>query len=273
MTTKPTTLDPLAAGFLEAHPEQAARILADADPADRVALAAAAPAEVMAAVLRHLAPGDAGRIVDALPVAQARPLLAAMPAGDASRVLRGVTPAHRSQVLASLPVARAARIRLALRYPPGSVGSAMDTDAVTAGERMLVRDVVRLARRGAGALHHRIFVLSDAQRLLGAVDTRACLLHPPSTALQTLIELGSDALPARASLEAAAEHEGWERLDVLPVTDRRDTFLGVLHRAALDRLRTSAGEEKAAGDPGRAALDLAELYWESMGALLFGRRG
>ena len=256
--------------FVEAYPDDAARVLEDAVPEVAGEVLGALPARVAAAVLRemnphaaagglgHLAPDAAAGIARHLPVALA-----------AALVLRLDTEV-RAALMKALPANVSVPLRMVLRFPAGSVGSIIDPRVVTVRPETRVGEATEMARRAPALLRKYLYVLDEHQRLTGKVDARQCLLRDPELPIGRLDREEPMALRARTSLREASRHAGWERFSVLPATDHRGVFLGVVRRASLRRALTDGTTPEPEAELAGLALDLADLYWQTAAGFITG---
>lgn len=262
MNTESSRHSSLTLGFVRDHPRDAGRALSTLDDAELAGFVGSLPAGLGGALLEHLAPLKSSRCLQALPRERAAKALAAAPSAAAAAMLRRLLPGERKAILAAMAAAAAARIHLLLGYPPETVGSLIESDVLTFGERIAVGEAVSGARRGRRHLLTLVYILDDDHRLRGVVDVRDLLVADHGSSLQGLVRRGASALPARATLSAVAGHPGWADYDALPVADRRGVFLGVLHRAALERATHKLDSEESAGAGlSRTFFDLTELVW------------
>ena len=256
--------------FVEAYPADAAGVLEDAAPEVAGQVLGALPAPVAAAVLRemnphaaadglaHLAPDAAAGIVKHLPVALASAL-----------VLR-LDAEVRAALMKALPANVSVPLRMVLRYPAGSVGSIIDPRVVTVRPETRVGEATEIARRAPALLRKYLYVLDERQRLTGMVDARQCLLRDPALPIDRLDREEPVALRARTSLREASRHPGWERFSVLPATDHRGVFLGVVRRASLRRALADGTAPEPEAELAGLALDLADLYWQTAAGFITG---
>ena len=263
-------LDRIATEFVEAYPDDAARVLEDAAPEVAGAVLGALPASVATAVLREmnphsaaqglasLAPDAASRIVRHLPVALAAALVLRLDAGE------------RGALLKALPAKVSVPLRMVLRFPAGSVGSIIDPRVVTVRPETRVGEATEIARRAPALLRRHLYVLDERQRLAGMVDARQCLVRDPELPIGRLDQDEPVALRARTSLREASRHPGWERFSVLPATDHRGVFLGVVRRVSLRRALADGVAPAPEAELTGLALDLADLYWQAAAGLITG---
>ena len=263
----------VAAEFVEAYPADAARILEAATTEVVGEALGSLPAPVAAAVLRamaphaassglahvaHAAPGPAAEIVRRLPIEIASALLLRLDAGV------------RGRLMAALPARASVPLRMVLRFPPGSVGSLIDPRVVTVRAETRVAEAAETARRTPSLLRKYLYVLDDTQRLIGIVDARQCLIRDPALPIGRLERETMVALRARSSLREAGRNPGWERFGVLPATDHRGVFLGVVRRTTLRRALAAGASPEPEVELADLALDLADLYWQTAASFIAG---
>lgn len=240
----------------DATPEVIARVLDALPPPVGATLLRAMAPHAAATGLSRLAPDAAAALTEHLPVELAAALL-----------LR-LDDTARNAVLNGLPARAWVPLRLALRFPAGTVGSLVDARVATAHPDTRIGEAGEFARAAPELLRKYLYVLDDAQRLTGVVDVRQCLLQDASRRITSLLRKDPVALRARMSLHEASLLPAWERFTVLPVVDHRGVFLGVVRRmtlfGALEEQVAPAGDE----DLAQLALDLAEMYWRTASSLL-----
>lgn len=263
-------LGPVATLFIEIYPADAARVLERADSGVVANTLSGLPAPAGAAVLQSMLPDAAAQTLAQLPAEAAAGLVSHLPVELAAPLLLRLGKAERAALTKALPGRASARLSMVLRFPPKSVGSLIDTDVVTVRPETSIGEAIELARRIPEALRQFLYVLDEDQRLAGVVDVRDCLLRDAARPMREIQRTGPIALRARSGLRQASLIEGWERLNVLPVTDRKGVFLGVVRRAALLRAIAEGGGPAPKDDLGELAFDLAELYWRTASFFLVG---
>ena len=271
-------LGSLATRFVEDFPADAARVLEWADPEIVAETLRELPAPAGAALLRSMLPDAAARALAPLPADAAAGPVSQLPVELAAPLLLRLGRVERAALMKTLPARASARLSVALRFPPGSVGSLIDANVITVRPETSIGEAVELARRSPALLRKYLYVLDDDQRLVGVVDVRDCLLRDAALPMREVQLAGPIALRARGGQRQASLMEAWERFDALPATDRRGMFLGVVRRASLLRAIAESGGGTPKGDLSDLALDLAELYWRTAsfflaGPVKDGRRG
>ena len=263
-------LSRITSDFIEAYPADAARVLEDAAHEVAGDVLRALPAPAAAAVLRDMSPHAAAGALAGLAPDAAAGIVRHLRVELASALLLRLDAEERAALVGALPLRVSAPLRMVLRFPPGSVGTLIDPRVVTVRAETRVGEATETARRAPSLLRKYLYVLDDAQRLAGMVDARQCLLRDPELPIGRLDQEEPVALRARTSLREAGRSPGWERFSVLPATDHRGVFLGVVRRSSLRRAITGHGEPEPEGELADLVLDLADLYWRGTAGLLLG---
>ena len=263
-------LGPLATQFIERYPDDAARVLEEADPEVIAEVLGAVPAPAGAALLRTMSPHAAAASLSCLDPGAAAEVVAHLPLELAAALALRLDDALRGALLNALPGRVSVPLRLMLRFPPGSVGSLIDPRVVTVRSKTRIGETAEIARRAPEMLRKYLYVLDDAQRLTGVVDARLCLLEDPERAIGTLERREPVSLRARASIREARINPAWEQFPVLPVVDHRGVFLGIVRRMSLFQAIAAERDEAPKESLTDLALALAELYWEASTGLIGG---
>lgn len=257
--------------FVEAYPDDAARVLEEATPEVTGEVLGALPASAAAAVLREMNPHAAAGGLPQLAPEAAAGIVRHLPVALAAALFLRLDEEERGALMKALPAKVSVPLRMVLRFPAGSVGSIIEPRVVTVRPDTRVGEATEVARRAPALLRRHLYVLDEQQRLTGMVDSRQCLVRDPELRIGRLDQEEPAALRARTSLREASRHPGWERFSVLPVIDHRGVFLGVVRRASLRRAladATTAREPEA--ELAGLALDLADLYWQTAAGLIAG---
>lgn len=258
----------LSYAFVESHPVDAARVLERIAPQNVAALLADMPARLAAPVLRAMLPLHAARCLETMDDHPVPGLLRAMGPQAGVAVLHYMTESRRSDLLAQLPTAQSVAFRLLLGYPEDTVGAWMDPRVPALPSDTTVEAALRRLRETDEEGSNGIFVLGNAQRLLGHVPLPDLLRAAPELPLYKVMRKAGYTLPARATLRAVEEHAGWDDFQSLPVVERDERFVGALDRGVLARafLRNRPGP--SAGGYADMAANVAGGYWMGVSSLI-----
>lgn len=258
----------LTLAFVASHPPDAARVLEALPGADAAALFASLPARAAAPALAAMLPPAAARIVAALDDASALSLLTAAGAQAAVAVLRHVAEPRRGRLIEGLPTATAVASRLLLGYPEDAAGAWADPETIALPPGTTAGDALARVRSDPDVEAGEVYVVGEDQRLLGVVDLQALLRVPEATALASLMHPAAGVLPAVMPLGGAAAHPGWKLAAALPVVERGERLIGVLHSAKLAEAMARSGKGYGGPDGGTLAGLAARSYWDTVSGLV-----
>lgn len=232
-TTKADAGSPLTLAFLSAQPSAAAAVLEDMPAEDAGALFAHVPARIGGVVMGHMAPVAVARCMDYLEPSHAAGLIRELPFLDAVSVMRHLAEEKRDALSQDLPAGLARDFRIALTYPPGTVGAVMDQTAVAVTPDRTVDDMLNLVRRRRRKHLDYLFVIDDKRRFLGMVRAGDLVRADGRTKMESLMDKVPQTISSRATLASVFGHRLWDTYLVLPVAGRRGSFVGALTRQAM----------------------------------------
>jgi magnesium transporter len=153
------------------------------------------------------------------------------------------------EVVQSLPAEERERLRAALSYPEGSVGSLMDFEHVAVREDVTLEAVTRFLRRMDELPGHtdQLFVVDRAQRLKGALPLARLIVSDLDLEVARVMVADSVRLSPEDSAEDAANV--FERYDLVsaPVVDEAGGLIGRLTvDAVVDYIREKSAESRLA---------------------------
>jgi len=125
-------------------------------------------------------------------------------------------------------------------------------------------------RRLASDAAYNVYVTDRDHRLVGVITIRELLLARPKQTLESIMKRQPIRLAADSILADIAGHPAWQQLDMLPVVDKAQVFLGVIRHRTIRQL--AQPQEKGAGpvDAIHVALIIADMYWTSLSILATG---
>lgn len=256
----------LSLAFAEAHPADAAQVLAALPVADSAAFLGALPAKVAAAVARRLPPDFAAHVLERLEPEPAARLLEALGPQAAAAALTRAAPGTQAAMLNAVPVATAVALRLLVGYPENTAGARMDPWTPTVPVHLSAGEAIEELRRFDGELGSAVFVVTGERRLLGWAGLGELLRAPPREGIERLMKRPAPAVSVLTPLASLAQHPRWSEHHLLAVVERDDRLVGALkHSAVTDAVG-------AAGAGGQGAVDAVTLvaasYWHSAAALM-----
>ena len=257
----------LTLAFVSSHPAEAAGVLERLSGADAAALFVRLPARAAAPALAAMLPPAAARIVSAMEDPPALGLLSTMGVQGAVAILRHVGEPRRTRLIAGLSTATAIASRMLLGYPEDAAGAWADPETITLPPGTSAGEALARVRGDTDADAGAVYVVGDDQRLLGIVDLQDLLRAPESTLLNALMHAPAGTLAAFMPLSGAVAHPAWKQSSALPVVERGNRLIGVLHAARLAQAR-SRGVPRGSSANGTLAGMAARGYWDAVSGLL-----
>ncbi len=219
----------LSIAFLESHPDGAARVLDGIRAEDAAAFVEEVPEASVASVLALMQPARAAAVLERASPGKAASLLSETPAHARTQLLRALSEATRNSALAALPKKQAAAMRRYLAYGQGTVGAWMDSPNTTFSADTRVDDCLRRVRELGRRLGSFVFVIDADRRLRGTVHVDRLLAAGDDVLLGDLMAREVAPLSPQASLSSVITLRAWDAALSLPVTDRSQRLVGVLH--------------------------------------------
>ena len=250
----------LLARFVLAHPTEAARLLESKPLSDVASILGNVPAEASVAALSNLNPLSAAGSLELIDATRAAQILSAIPLDAAAAILRTMRPGPRSAVLDALQPELSKAVARLLRYSEGTAGALMDPEVLSVHENASAGEALERLRRSPQHALYYVYVLDDAQRLVGVVNLRELMEAPPEQPLGLHAVRSVQSLPARARSESIVAHQAWQRFHALPVVDVDGRFLGVIRYEAVRELEGRFLDKGIEDHAAATASALGELY-------------
>jgi len=260
----------LTQAFLSKHPDIAARVL-EGQAADEVAvLFSELPVRLILPVVRRINPAMAARVLLSMDFDDQVAIFSQLGPRNSANVLRNWPAEKRTQVFKSLPTLLSGRIRVLLDYAPDVVGSIMNTEFITANVHHPVGDIEAVIRKLKIDHQYDVYVVDDELCLRGAVSVLKLLREDSKKPVHQIMDRNIASITATTNITSAINHIGWESRTALPVVDRDQHVVGILHQAmCLARPEIRDSLDTGLGYLAADVLDLYWMGWKSIfGALL-----
>jgi magnesium transporter len=183
---------------------------------------------VLLPVWANLSPGVADDLLLQLPDETVAALLTALAAGQCASLLSRFGLQRRERFLGLLDKTIAAELRELLEYPADTAGALMETNIVAFNANMTAAEALTQLRNQKRAELRYLFLLNDDLYLQGQVPIQRLAL---AEGTQTLESLSTPLIAVANALDPKSEIvEILEKfkIDVLPVIDGNDHFVGVI---------------------------------------------
>jgi len=223
----------LAITLAEDDPVTAAAILAELPPATIIALLTETSQQQASALLAALPSPVASTCLSLVTAERAASWLQAIGYPLRTVLARGMSAPFRSQVLTALPKSSAMQIKRDIAYVPDSVGAWMEEATAVLSEDETVGDSLARLRRQKHDLEQSLVVTGKGRKYLGLVTLSTLLKAPDKKAVSSIADRSIAPLDPDTPLTEASVREEWKTHFLLPVTGKRNSFLGVLRSARL----------------------------------------
>lgn len=224
----PPVEDALNRAFLLNHPREAARKIETLLPKEAANLLNSQPLYMLLPVWSNLPPSVADNVLLNLSNETVSGLLTALDAGPCAALLSRFSAQKREELFALIEPGIASELKEILTYPPNCAGTLMDTNIIAFNENISVKDaVIQLRNQNVKDLNH-LFLLNDEMYLCGEVPVQRLVLAADDEVLATI------SVPLKAYVSVLdPRSEAMElveklKLDVIPVIDGNDHFVGVI---------------------------------------------
>lgn len=257
----------LALGFMARDPVRSARILEGHPPEHSAELLAELKPKQAAAILSWMTPGHAARHLGALSPDDSTTILKQLDTVDAAAILRSLDSRRRAAILRRLPSRQSVALNWALGHTDTSVGAWTDTEALALASDITAQEALKQVQGTSARPGDCLFVVNRQKRLQGMVSVTTLLRAPAESSIKTYVEQVPMQLQAQSSLGSASQLQAWQLQNVLPVVDRQQRFVGVLHRSELDRGLAQGNVEASGATLTDTLLEASEAYWSGLSAL------
>jgi magnesium transporter len=259
----------LSYAFLEAHPNDAARVLERLSTESASALLEVAPIRIVAPVLRQMLPLAGARCLLLLEDSKAVGLLRAVGAQAGVALLRQFDSTHRTRLLSQLPTTLSITIELLLGYPEGTVGAWMEPNTLALPSNMRVSEALERVKQMEQTSNANPYVINQHLALIGFIELSDLIRADSSLSLQFLAKPCAFRLPAQALLRNLPEHQGWTENSLLPVVDHKERLVGSMSYATLLKGLAIDAQQVNTVKNSESMLGAAtSTYWQGISTLI-----
>lgn len=212
------------------HPADVADIIDRLDAGEQCRVFELFTVKQAADVLHELGTETTRQLLDCLSVAEIGDVLNEMPMDEVARVLTRGVPERQEELLAAMEPPDAAEVRDLLQYPPESAGRLMTEMFVRVRPEMTVVetiDYLRLIDPEVETLA-AVYVLDEAQRLIGVVSLRELMVADPESRLEAIMTPQLVTAPPEMDQEEVAHLASRYDFLAMPVTDPAGRMLGII---------------------------------------------
>ncbi|MCW9013156.1 MAG: hypothetical protein OQL06_05175 [Gammaproteobacteria bacterium] len=261
--------NPLSRDYLLHYPSEAARVLEQVSVDHVAALLGELPVQQIVPVMAAMLPKKAAACIAAMPASSAARLVIEMPIAAAARSFRLLAPAYQDELLKYLSEKKRRQLQRYLIYPSSSAGALVDSDVDVLPVNMTVNEAIRQLKQFDHPVRYGIYIVNEKYQLVGIVDSGKMLISDLHARLKDIMIPKVQSISAHVNYETLLQHPGWQSHRRLPVLERDNTLIGILHQHQLQEVMGDTGSAITV-DPVDDFLSLASLYWLSLAQFLDG---
>ncbi len=244
---------------LVVHPADVVESLRAVEPDEWPRLLRLIPdTEIRAEVITELDEGERDLLFEHLDARELGPLLREMESDDAADIVGELEPDDARDALVYLEDDDRADVERLLTYPEDSAGGIMQVERAQVHEGALVQDAIEKVRdlHEEGVDVHVIWVVGDADNLLGYVDLAKLVIHGPTDPIASIVEpVVAEVTPLVDQEEVAAIFVKYDVVS-LPVVDDNGAMLGRIMFDDIVDVLTEEADEDALRQAGTDAEEL-----------------
>jgi len=262
----PDRPDPLLLAFAKTRPEELAGVLATADTRELAEFIGGLPENVAALLVTRLPSWQLTGLLGALEPDQISRMLTVAATDDAVAIVSHLQESRYPAILEACPDESRLALRQLFNYPTHSLASLATTRFIRVAAKTTCGEFSRQLSSTSDTRPRPILVVDDRGKYLGILSLQAVFSMKKRSKAVAEVTIHLEPLSGLTSAESALGSRLWNRYTELPVVDNRHRVLGVVSRAALQRI---AGDDALAEfSTERLFSELAYGYFSTCGRLL-----
>ncbi len=212
------------------HPSELADIIGELSAQDAARVVGSLDDETAADAFEHLEPDVQRSIIDDLGTERAADIIEEMDSDDAADLLGDLPEDRQNELLAEMDAQTADDLRELVAYADDTAGGLMTTDYVWIFPHRTVEGTIAKIRQIAPETEfiYYLYVLDQAEKLLGVLSLRTLLLAEPSATIHTIMDQNIVSVRPGTSAEDVAGTIARYDLLACPVTDEHGMMLGIV---------------------------------------------
>ena len=232
--------------FENSQPAETARFIAHLDEELREKLIILLDPEKAAALLHNIPDEQAADIIEKIPVQEAVAIIDQFPVDEQVDILSDVKPEGAEAILDAMSPKDAYVTRQIMKYPKGTAGAIMTleylayTEHTTCGD--IINDIQTNQERYSDFDVQYAYIISNSNRLIGVLRMRDLILAKKNTPVNLLMIKKPLHVNVDASLDELIQFFEEHYFIGVPVTDRQQRLIGVVHRANVLEASTHRAE-------------------------------
>jgi magnesium transporter len=233
--------------LLKEDPEQVRELLDEIHAEDLADIVSELEPDEAAALLERLPADEAAPIFERLDETEQEELATLMPPESVVQIAREMEPDDRADLFSVLPEAMGDRlletlekvdpeaaedVRRIEKWPETSAGHLMTTSYVAVAPDILVEEALQAVRAyvrdNENTPVYNVYALSKGNSVIGLASLRQLIVAPGYQRLDEILRTNIISVPPEMDQEEVARRMAKYDLNVMPVVDDKDQFLGVI---------------------------------------------
>ena len=218
------------AGLRELHPADLASIIDQLAPRDRAGVLASLDDEAAADAIEEMEPDTQVEVLEDLLPERAADILEEMSPDDAADLIADLSRTARDEILPLMEPTEAREMAELLGYPEDSAGGMMTTEFVAVRDDLTAEQTIQRLRElepDAETIYY-IYVVDDAEHLVGVVSLRDLIVSPPDALVRTFMFPEPVAVGVLADEDEVAQVVARYNLLAVPVVDDEGRLEGIV---------------------------------------------
>ncbi len=218
------------AGLRELHPADLASIIDQLAPRDRAGVLASLDDEAAADAIEEMEPDTQVEVLEDLLPERAADILEEMSPDDAADLIADLSRTARDEILPLMEPTEAKEMAELLGYPEDSAGGMMTTEFVAVRDDLTAEQTIQRLRElepDAETIYY-IYVVDDAEHLVGVVSLRDLIVSPPDALVRTFMFPEPVAVGVLADEDEVAQAVARYNLLAVPVVDDEGRLEGIV---------------------------------------------
>ncbi len=214
----------------ELHPADIADIISQVSHHEGAAFLKNLDVDVAADTLSELSTETQVEIIRGMDTEKASDIIEMMPPDEAADVLGDLPAEKAKEILEHIEKEEAEDIQELLGHEEDTAGGLMTNEFIAYPSSLTVREATEKFRKDATEIEtvYYIYLLDEAERLVGVVSLRELLLSEPETRLSEIMETKVKTVTPDADEEVVAQITAKYNLVALPVVDNEGVLLGIV---------------------------------------------
>ena len=218
------------AGLRELHPADLASIIDQLAPRDRAGVLASLDDEAAADAIEEMEPDTQVEVLEDLLPERAADILEERSPDDAADLIADLSRTARDEILPLMEPTEAREMAELLGYPEDSAGGMMTTEFVAVRDDLTAEQTIQRLRElepDAETIYY-IYVVDDAEHLVGVVSLRDLIVSPPDALVRTFMFPEPVAVGVLADEDEVAQAVARYNLLAVPVVDDEGRLEGIV---------------------------------------------